>query len=440
MLLRQEHKASAHAKSAQTFFSATRPPFAERIMKPVKFAAATLLLLAIAGCAHVSPKPRASIPSDIKIEVEGWRAKITSLTPLDCLYVDFGADEKSFILTLEGSSSQLFPTGGKKAGSFYYPPFNKFSNILELSQDSLGKEELKGAFNLCAEPPYCKVYVPLSLVFPNRIRVSIIRPRLLGGGTMVAEKDTLVSSGKVYRVKKSGITILMESPGHERDAKSLVPILNELNRLLPKEDRIRHIILSNAGDDNPLFEYSQGFSMSLACSPLYAGTYAESIGEVDFVIFGSLGALADPQFAKIAVFHETAHAYFFKAATLDLLYYAFNNSYFYKAVLDSVPSADPKTNPAFLLLDEGSYFPHPSLPDSIYDLGHPYDNPAELFASTCTVLRFFPDEFFRRVYELNASDPTAASYAYSIAENVARAFGDRRVFPERVYDEYRIGK
>ena len=114
----------------------------------------------------------------------------------------------------------------------------------------------------------------------------------------------------------------------------------------------------------------------------------------------------------LQLFHELCHAVF-----ADMI----NSSFDYRGIIRFLQSridlvrgagfeypndfvgfmgADPaaEKNPVFRIFDESHYIPVAKTPYEEY--GHPYENETELFASTASVLRFYPHAFINRFKEL----------------------------------------
>lgn len=72
------------------------------------------------------------------------------------------------------------------------------------------------------------------------------------------------------------------------------------------------------------------------------------------------------------------------------------------------------------------------------DAGHAGDGPSELFASTSTVLYFFPKEFFEFlaiIEKNNIKYPGYALLAKETARTVVLAYGEKHLFSEEVYEK-----
>lgn len=123
----------------------------------------------------------------------------------------------------------------------------------------------------------------------------------------------------------------------------------------------------------------------------------------------------NPEFKRqgvMGLFHELGHGFVFtllrhknlfvkkliKKAYVDLVERAGFDVF--KSRLDYNKTTE--SNPYFSIFDESSYiFGYPS------ELGHPYSSVGELFASTLTVIRFFPQEFSKRFKTMSLKEQLA---------------------------------
>lgn len=100
----------------------------------------------------------------------------------------------------------------------------------------------------------------------------------------------------------------------------------------------------------------------------------------------------DEQTLQIIITHEMSHFYWSE----------FSKNIFYrgnKIIYNRFQSLMGTLRGHTELFDESTYLKNVS-----WDFGHPYDNLHELFASTTTVLKFFPKEFMQKVSKLNIED------------------------------------
>lgn len=141
-----------------------------------------------------------------------------------------------------------------------------------------------------------------------------------------------------------------------------------------------------------------------------------------------------PNEGFLALHHELSHV-LFAAVRNNIVDQRLNGRMFdtYKALVDSVSKSGQcgelavpfafsvrdcvGNSPQFSNLDEDTYMKRLNVSKGG---GHPHDNYDELFASSLTVFRYFPDQFLERFFE---SDPETKKAASKVLNNVVDILG-----------------
>ncbi|MCX8175392.1 MAG: hypothetical protein N3E51_04260 [Candidatus Micrarchaeota archaeon] len=272
-----------------------------------------------------------------------------------------------------------------------------------------------------------------------RMKNRIVATAVLAGTLALFSSKATLLEKPAFQTKQAAVlardSIIFDAPASCMSSRDFVErAVQEVNRLLPEEKRTRKVIV---------------IEVDSASSEKYGAIYI-SYGEPKIVI--SEWLLKDSLLAQLSIFHEQTHAYFeFAVGNVQkrelgrLLSQALLHKFYFAEKNDSTTFERMKTyeadkyHPIFSIFDESNY-------QSCFDwrYGHPYDHgfrnqdASELWASASCVLRFYPEEFLRRLAALSKHDRQGAKIAGEIAGLVLELWGDCGFFSPQLKE--RIAK
>lgn len=185
---------------------------------------------------------------------------------------------------------------------------------------------------------------------------------------MVPGVKTTVGDGK--------LSVLSEEPVTEKTCSDITKSITKMNKYLPEEWRINEVKFLNSRTASREGDSGDG-TLHTNIVVIRSGTVVSKILE------------------KVAL-HESAHVYFrYMEETSDSRY----KEPFEK--INSLFSSCSK-KPIVNILDESTYA---DLPD---EMGHPHADPTELFASTTSVMLFYPEKLLEKLNSLSVEDKKKA--------------------------------
>lgn len=248
-------------------------------------------------------------------------------------------------------------------------------------------------------------------------------------GRVVFELNTTVDLPKKYVTRNGSAILETESPHDRKLAMGALEIIDKMNRLTSPSAPLRIMLCD--------------FGVSGLEKHLEPG--GENILKYQYgarVIFGTQAQMASKRF-QMMVFHECAHGYDdVKKASSG----AFGDVYRSMMDVSELPLGIGKmaendaalanrliNHPLILVFREGSYIYNSDPTYSNLKAGHPFDDEKELFASSSTVLKYFPDKFFENAGILERHYPKFAREARQIATETVKLWGNDRIFDPSVY-------
>ncbi len=232
----------------------------------------------------------------------------------------------------------------------------------------------------------------------------------------------------VKRFSAKDISIFYHGSIEEQKLREAAEEMHFLNRFIPKSHSVKSMYLRNeipeAGEDKMGFELAAGRqSLILKIGARKPISHKES----PHVIFGKTGAFKGEKSAihRVLTCHEAIHAILKAEGLSPELSLLFN-------VMSEIGwiKEEGEKHAFYSVFDESSY-----LGQSL-EIGHPYDTPSELGASAITVMRYFPNEFIKKMDELKRADLKLHKEAVMIAFEVTNFFGNKRkeTFSPRVWN------
>lgn len=323
-----------------------------------------------------------------KFYVDGWNAYAEFNVPKEQL-------KYSFILKNDVSS-----------GGYVY--YNSYGDSLDTDGIDIKDSSLLSQ----------KVFFPLIPDTMNRIILKVEKVDDKGDSQEIYSIDTLFKPKSIV-ISSDNASVFFEDEKYADNSKKALDIYDKYCAYSQEKKQ-------------KIFLYGQ--------EDMWTGHW--SFNDYDSCIYGVQEAPDDSIRVLLVMFHEKAHAYFYGIVAgsynddvgLYQLYEQMNKIIYSSDIVvfyvSKPPPEEVRQHPLAKLFTESAY--------SKSSHGHPWSDHEELFASTSTILCFFPKEFFERLAGLEETNPEYAKLAKEIARKVVSCYGNNRIFPNEIYEKLNI--